>query len=596
MLDQDSALALLTTAAEAGATIALVGDRAQLPAVGRGGVLDIAAAITTGTGGTVHDLDTVHRFADPDYACLTLKMRAGHDSADLFDQLNAMGLVQLHTTAEQAHEQIADATTNEIATGSTVAATVATNDEAHNLNERVRKQRITSGSVDDTSTGTGRDGLPIGVGDVIATRKNDSNLGVANRQTWTVQHVGPDGALTVVEAAKASKHHRSITLPSSYIAEHVHLAYANTGYGVQGVTNTAAHTLLSESLDAAGVYVGMTRGRNLNVLHIVAESLADAREQFADAMERDRADRGLHVATTHAQAAVAGLAADGPVQVVNNERSRLAQLIAQAEQAAARWDRAAALLHHQAQNHAHEEAQASSALRQARAHLSGVRNEALAPLLTQATADGQTYIDADAREHEAWKATQSAGRIGKRGAERRLAATRAGTRKAKAAVLDRWGSVPDPGRWGIKTRDSLEPWAERVATELADTAPAVIEAREHDQQAEEALRQTRSRHRHEAEALAIGVTDQRNTGFRRGITGPNTAAGRAQRWHRHADELRSYLARIESLPIGRAVQLIETRRAQALEVERAAAARSHTLGPTTQHPIHRGDPELGPSI
>ena len=314
MLDQDTAIALLTTAAEAGATIALVGDRAQLPAVGRGGVLDIAAAITTGTGGTVHDLDTVHRFADPDYADLTLKMRAGHDSADLFDQLNAMGLVQLHTTAEQAHEQIADATTHAIATGRTVAATVATNDEAHNLNERVRKQRITSGSVDDTSTGTGRDGLPIGVGDVIATRKNDSNLGVANRQTWTVQHVGPDGALTVVEAAKASKHHRSITLPSSYVAEHVHLAYANTGYGVQGVTNTAAHTLLSESLDAAGVYVGMTRGRNLNVLHIVAESLADAREQFADAMERDRADRGLHVATTHAQAAVAGLAADGPVR------------------------------------------------------------------------------------------------------------------------------------------------------------------------------------------------------------------------------------------------------------------------------------------
>ncbi len=589
MLDQDSATALLTTAAEAGATIALVGDRAQLPAVGRGGVLDIAAAITTGTGGTVHDLDTVHRFADPDYACLTLKMRAGHDSADLFDQLNAMGLVQLHTTAEQAQEQIADATTNALATGRTVAATVATNDEAHNLNERVRKQRITSGSVDDTSTGTGRDGLPIGVGDVIATRKNDSNLGVANRQTWTVQHVGPDGALTVIEAAKASKHHRSITLPSSYIAEHVHLAYANTGYGVQGVTNTAAHTLLSESLDAAGVYVGMTRGRMVNVLHIVAESLADAREQFADAMERDRADRGLHVATTYAQAAVAGLAADGPVRLVNNERSRLAQLIAQAEQAAARWDRAAALLHHQAQNHAHEEAQASSVLVQARAHLSGVRNEALAPLLTQATADGQTYIDADAREHEAWNATQSAGRLGKRGAERRLAATRI----AKAAVLARWGSVPDPGRWGIKTRDSLEPWAERVATELADAAPAVIEAREQAQRAEEALRQTRSRDRHEAEALAIGVTDQRNTISRRGITRPNTAAGRAQRWHRHADELRSYLARIESLPIGRAVQLIETRRAQALEVERAAAARSHTLGPTTQHPIHARGPEFG---
>jgi hypothetical protein len=593
MLDQDSAIALLTLAAEAGATIALVGDRAQLPAVGRGGVLDIAATITTGSGGTVHDLDTVHRFADPAYANLTLQMRAGHDPTDLFDRLDAGGLIQLHATAEQAHEQIADATTSALAGGRSVAATVATNDEARDLNERVRKQRIASGSVDDTTTSTGRDGLPIGVGDVIATRKNDSTLGVANRRIWTVQHVGTDGTLTVVEAANARKHQRSVTLPSSYVAQHVHLAYANTGYGVQGVTTRGAHTLLSESLDSGGVYVGMTRGRNANVLHIVADTLDEARELFIDVLERDRADRGLQVATADAQSAVAGLAADGPVKLVNDERSRLAQLITQADREAVRWDRASALLRAQAQSHAHKEAQVSSALMQASAQLTAVRNDTLAPLLAQATADGQTYVDADAREHEAWKATQSAGRLGKRGAERRLAATRAGTGSAKAAVLDRWGSVPDPGRWGIKTRDSLEPWAERAATERADADPKVIEARQQAQQAEEALRQARSRHRREAEELMVGINGQRDAVFRRGINGSNSAAGRAQRWQKYADELRSYLARIESLPIGRAVQLIERRRAQALEVEQAAVARSHRFDPTATRPIDRQDPELG---
>ena len=592
MLDQDSAIALLTIAAEAGATIALVGDRAQLPAVGRGGVLDIAATITTGNGGAVHDLDTVHRFDDPAYAHLTLQMRAGYDPADLFDQLNALGLIQLHAIAEQAHEQIADATTCAIAMGTSVAATVATNDEARDLNERVRKRRIASGSVDDTTTVPGRDGLPIGVGDVIATRRNDSHLGVANRQTWTVQHVTTDGNLTVVEAANARKHSRSVSLPSSYVAEHVHLAYANTGYGVQGVTNMTAHTLLSESLDAAGVYVGMTRGRNVNVLHIVADAIADARDQFVDAMERDRADRGLQVATTDAQVAIAGLAAYGPVKLVNDERERVAQLIVEAEQGAARWDRASVLLRHQAQTHAKEEAEARSAAMEARAHLTGVRNEALAPLFAQATADGQIYIDADAREHEAWKVTQSDGRFGKRGAEKTLAATRAETSNAKAAVLDRWGSVPDPGRWGIKTRDSLEPWAERVAAERADAEPTVIEARHQAQQAE-ALRQARSRHRREAENLTIGLNGQRGAVALRGITGPNNAAGRAQRLQEHADELRSYLARIESLPIGRAVQLIQTHRAHALEVEQAAAARSHRLEPTPERPIDRQHPELG---
>lgn len=593
MLDQDCAIALLTVAAEAGATIALVGDRAQLPAVGRGGVLDIAATITTGSGGTVHDLDSVHRFADPSYADLTLQMRAGHEPVDLFDQLDARGLIRLHATAEQAHEQIADATAGAIARGRSVAATVATNDEASDLNERVRKQRIASQAVDDTTTNTGRDGLPIGVGDVIATRRNDSNLGVANRQIWTVQHVGTDGTLTVVEAAGARKRQRSVTLPSSYVAEHVHLAYANTGYGVQGVTTTTARTLLSESLDAAGVYVGMTRGRNVNVLHIVADTLADARDQFVDAMARDRADRGLQVATTDAQVAVAGLAAYGPVKLVNDELERVAQLIVRAEQEAARWDHAAVLLHHQAQTHAHEEAEASSAAMKASAQVTDVRNEALAPLLAQANADGRIYIDADAREHEAWKAAQSAGRLVKRGAERRLAAARVGTSDAKAAVLDRWGSVPDPGRWGIKTRDSLEPWAERVAAERADAEPTVVDARHHAQQAEEALRQTRFRHRREAEELTVEVDRQCDAVPHRGISGPRRAKGRAQHWQEHADELRSYLARIESLPIGRAVQLIQTHWAHALEVEQSAAARSHRLEPTPERAIHRQDPGLG---
>ena len=46
---------------EAGANLALVGDRAQLPAVGRGGVLGLAVQ----TRRVVHQLDEVHRFADP---------------------------------------------------------------------------------------------------------------------------------------------------------------------------------------------------------------------------------------------------------------------------------------------------------------------------------------------------------------------------------------------------------------------------------------------------------------------------------------------------------------------------------------------------
>ena len=70
MLDQDTARALLTIADETGARVAFVGDRHQLPAVGRGGVLDLAARWAR-TRGAASTLETVHRFTDPEYADLT---------------------------------------------------------------------------------------------------------------------------------------------------------------------------------------------------------------------------------------------------------------------------------------------------------------------------------------------------------------------------------------------------------------------------------------------------------------------------------------------------------------------------------------------
>ena len=314
MLDQDTALALLTVADETGATVALVGDRAQLPAVGRGGVLDIAAQIS----GHLFNMTTVHRFTDPHYADLTVQLRGGENPALLFDRLHALGLIRLHDTDEAAREHIATSARDG------AAITVATNDEAQALNQRIRAERVRRGQVDDTCTTSGSDELPFGAGDVIQTRRNDSQVQVANRQTWTVQHVGGDGTVWAKETGGGRKHQATVRLPAEYVAEHVHLAYSLTAYGVQGATTSESHTVLSDALDAAGVYVGMTRGRTSNQLHIVAADLDDAREQFDLALERDRADRGLAAATRAAREAIAGLAAHGPVERVNAERARLA--------------------------------------------------------------------------------------------------------------------------------------------------------------------------------------------------------------------------------------------------------------------------------
>jgi hypothetical protein len=68
---------MVTIADETGARLALVGNRPQVPAVGRGGVLDLAVH-WAGSDARL-TLDNVHRFADPDYAKLSLAMRSAEN-------------------------------------------------------------------------------------------------------------------------------------------------------------------------------------------------------------------------------------------------------------------------------------------------------------------------------------------------------------------------------------------------------------------------------------------------------------------------------------------------------------------------------------
>lgn len=296
MLDQNTALALLTVADEHLASVALVGDRAQLSAVGSGGVLDMAAQLLP----SVQRMTTVHRFVDPEYAALTVQMRRGDHPDVVFDRLCALGRVSIH----ESPDALLDVLAGEWREG--CAMTVATNDAARELNARIREERVRAGDVDDSRTVIGRDGLSIGRGDAIQTRRNDSGVRVANRQMWVVRSVGKDGVVWAVENA-SGRRRRMVRLPAEYVAEHTQLAYAATAYGVQGATTAESDTIVSDAIGAASVYVGMTRGRNSNRLHIVAADVEDAREQFVLAAGRDRADRGLANATAAARESVRGL-------------------------------------------------------------------------------------------------------------------------------------------------------------------------------------------------------------------------------------------------------------------------------------------------
>jgi ATP-dependent exoDNAse (exonuclease V) alpha subunit len=302
MLDQDTARALLTVADESGVRVALLGDRHQLPAVGRGGVLDLAAAHTDPT--TLLTLDAVHPFTraddtggtvpDTDYAGLTLAMRTGEDPGAVFDVLAARGHIRLHADAAAREEALAEVATAARAAGMPAAVVVDTREQATALNAAIRDRLVAGGLVDDLRVASTRAGQRIGSGDRIATRRNDRQLGVANRDTWTVTAVGLDGDLVVTPTPNAPG---GVTpgpglqrlLPRDYVTSYVELAYAATAHGAQGDTVPTAHVVVGERTGAASAYVGMTRGRTANIAHVVAADLADARDQWIAVFGRDRA-------------------------------------------------------------------------------------------------------------------------------------------------------------------------------------------------------------------------------------------------------------------------------------------------------------------
>ncbi|UDY25043.1 MobF family relaxase [Nocardioides sp. Kera G14] len=336
MLDQDTARALLAVADQAGARVALIGDRHQLPAVGRGGVLDLAARWAAPKA--VVDLDVIHRFADPEYAAISLAMRtgerlgeqSGEAGGEVFDALWRRGQIRLHATEVERVQAIAAETADLIAGGNgalresgvVMADSLA---QVAALNGAIRDRLVALGHIDNSRTVVTDSGERIGVGDRVATRRNDTDLGVANRDTWTVTDIGKDGSLTLAPASDRRATGRGSgqtrVVPGAYVRAQVELAYATTVYGAQGETTSTGHMLVGDTTSGSAAYVGMTRGRDQNIAHLVAEDLDDARAIWNSVMDRDRADLGPAHAARAAAEELDRYAPQRPLRVMLNRLS-----------------------------------------------------------------------------------------------------------------------------------------------------------------------------------------------------------------------------------------------------------------------------------
>jgi exodeoxyribonuclease V alpha subunit len=314
LITVEQANALVDLAAASGAAIRLVGDPRQLGAVGRGGVMETAARWS----GEAVTLDEVHRFlnlglddeglftteTDLDYAEVSLMLREATNPDEAAERLFERGAVVVHESEAKAVAVIANEIADELGrettsrTGTALAVTVATNKDARAINRAVRELRVAAGEVDDSRTALSMDGERIGRGDRIVTRRNDAARDVANRESWTVEAVTTDGTVAAVSGA------RHVHLEAAYLARAAQLGYASTDYGNQGVTTDRSLTFVTDATTAGGLYVGATRGRYENTLHMVAADYEDAHGRLVAAIGRDRADRGLDAARSRAEADV----------------------------------------------------------------------------------------------------------------------------------------------------------------------------------------------------------------------------------------------------------------------------------------------------
>jgi hypothetical protein len=300
--------ALLVLTNETGASLRLVGDPEQLGAVGRGGVIQTAALFVTPV-----ELDLVHRFekivvneagveervTDVEYAALMDELRRGATPEETAIKLFKRGHVVVHADDDARLRAISEETLDKRDRSDAVGVTVATNEMARALSSEIRQGLVDAGRVDDARVALTSEGERIGVGDRVVVRQNDHDIGVANRQQFTVLEVGRHGSLRVLgDAADGS---RIVKLPKSYVHNRVELAYAVTAHGQQGATFEHGVMAVDPSTDRAGLYVPLSRGRLSNVAHVVAANEEEAIQILASAIATRHTDDGLDEATQDAR-------------------------------------------------------------------------------------------------------------------------------------------------------------------------------------------------------------------------------------------------------------------------------------------------------
>jgi hypothetical protein len=315
VLDLEAASALLDVAHATGAGVALIGDQRQALPVGHSG----AMALFWRRSLRHVELTTPHRFKDPEWADLTMRLREPRSEdgmRDVADDLIRTNHVVMTNSDVTAREAMVKGWFDAVQRRETISLVTATHAEAQEISEAIQSRRIEAGAISTTVAMSGQSGQAIFVGDVVQTRRNDSVTDVQNRQNWIVKTIGADHVILAASADTTDL--RKVSL--AYAESHVHLAYATTVYGVQG--ETTDRSLVGPGVNAAGLYVGLTRGKADNAAVLVAPTESSAKSQLVEMMKREIVEETMEKSREAAQTELrrAAQSATGPIVRVSDHR------------------------------------------------------------------------------------------------------------------------------------------------------------------------------------------------------------------------------------------------------------------------------------
>jgi conjugative relaxase-like TrwC/TraI family protein len=249
---------MLRWADATGTKVIAIGDPGQLPSVQAGGWL---RAVGERVGH--HRLEEVRRQRDPEERRALGQLHEGN-SRPYLAWADRAGRVSVHDQAGPALDRAVKSWAAAVEDhGLHDAVLIARDNETRQLlNDRARQVRRDLGGLgEDHAYGP----VTVAVSDRIICRRNDALVDVDNGTRGTVVATH-EGGITIRTDTGAER-----DLPARYVAEHVELAYALTGHGMQGGTVEWAAVVGEPSdLTRGWSYTALSRARDTAELHVIA--------------------------------------------------------------------------------------------------------------------------------------------------------------------------------------------------------------------------------------------------------------------------------------------------------------------------------------